>query len=70
MRKYLLAATLLVLATSVAAAQQLDLGAIGKADGTTVGYLIQMFGLLTVLSVAPGLLIMVTSFTRFVIAFS
>ena len=29
-----------------------------------------MFGLLTVLSVAPGLLIMVTSFTRFVIAFS
>ena len=29
-----------------------------------------MFGLLTVLSVAPGILIMVTSFTRFVIAFS
>src|SRR5690606_23249333 len=33
-------------------------------------YIIQMFGLLSVLSVAPGLLIMVTSFTRFVIAFS
>ena len=29
-----------------------------------------MFGLLTILSIAPGLLIMVTSFTRFVIAFS
>jgi flagellar biosynthetic protein FliP len=29
-----------------------------------------MIGLITVLSVAPGLLIMVTSFTRFVIAFS
>ena len=55
---------------TVAAAQQLDLGAIGQADGTTIGYIIQMFGLLTVLSVAPGLLIMVTSFTRFVIAFS
>ena len=50
--------------------QQIDLGAIGQADGTTVGYIIQMFGLLTILSVAPGLLIMVTSFTRFVIAFS
>jgi flagellar biosynthetic protein FliP len=53
-----------------AAAQTIDLGQIGQADGTTVGYIIQMFGLLTVLSIAPGLLIMVTSFTRFVIAFS
>ncbi|MFK0687784.1 flagellar type III secretion system pore protein FliP [Mesorhizobium sp. IMUNJ 23033] len=70
MRKLLVAAALLFVATSVAGAQQLDLGGIGKADGTTVGYIIQMFGLLTVLSVAPGLLIMVTSFTRFVIAFS
>ena len=70
MKKFLLAAALIAAATSVAAAQQLDLGGIGKADGTTVGYIIQMFGLLTVLSVAPGLLIMVTSFTRFVIAFS
>ena len=70
MRKFLIATALVVVTTSVAAAQQIDLGGIGKADGTTVGYLIQMFGLLTVLSVAPGLLIMVTSFTRFVIAFS
>ncbi|MER8653526.1 flagellar type III secretion system pore protein FliP [Mesorhizobium sp. M0847] len=70
MRKLVLAAAIVVAATSVAAAQQLDLGVIGKADGATVGYIIQMFGLLTVLSVAPGLLIMVTSFTRFVIAFS
>ncbi|NUS21837.1 MAG: flagellar type III secretion system pore protein FliP [Mesorhizobium sp.] len=70
MRKFLIATALIVVTTSVAAAQQLDLGGIGKADGTTIGYLIQMFGLLTVLSVAPGLLIMVTSFTRFVIAFS
>ncbi|WP_421916495.1 flagellar type III secretion system pore protein FliP [Mesorhizobium sp.] len=70
MRKLLVATALIVAATSVAGAQQLDFGGIGKADGTTVGYIIQMFGLLTVLSVAPGLLIMVTSFTRFVIAFS
>ncbi|PSJ63339.1 flagellar type III secretion system pore protein FliP [Kumtagia ephedrae] len=60
----------LAASTGAAGAQQLDLGAIGQADGTTIGYIIQMFGLITVLSVAPGLLIMVTSFTRFVIAFS
>ncbi len=67
-----LALTLAALAalTAGAAAQTLDLGAIGQADGRTIAYIIQMFGLITVLSVAPGLLIMVTSFTRFVIAFS
>ena len=61
---------ILAASTLPAAAQALDLGAIGQADGTTIAYIIQMFGLITVLSVAPGLLIMVTSFTRFVIAFS
>ena len=70
MKKLALALSLLPLATTAAFAQQIDLGGIGQADGTTVGYIIQMFGLLTVLSIAPGLLIMVTSFTRFIIAFS
>lgn len=70
MRSLRYAVLLLALTLSGAEAQQIDLGAIGQADGTTIGYIIQMFGLLTVLSVAPGLLIMVTSFTRFVIAFS
>ncbi|NGO55377.1 flagellar type III secretion system pore protein FliP [Allomesorhizobium camelthorni] len=70
MRKLLATLVWLAASASIAEAQQLDLGAIGQADGTTVGYIIQMFGLLTILSVAPGLLIMVTSFTRFVIAFS
>ena len=61
----------LLVAIEPAAAQQIDLGAIaGQANGATVGYIIQLFGLLTILSIAPGLLIMVTSFTRFVIAFS
>jgi flagellar biosynthesis protein FliP len=70
MRRLPLALLLLFAATGAANAQQIDLGQIGAADGTTVGYLIQMFGLLTVLSIAPGLLICVTSFTRFAIAFS
>ncbi len=70
MRKLLLASVLLSLGATAAFAQQIDLGGLGQADGTTIGYIIQMFGVLTVLSVAPGILIMVTSFTRFTIAFS
>ncbi|AQT46665.1 flagellar type III secretion system pore protein FliP [Bartonella choladocola] len=41
-----------------------------QAGTSMSGRIVQLFGLLTVLSVAPGLLIMVTSFTRFAIAFS
>jgi flagellar biosynthetic protein FliP len=70
MKNLLFAAALLLAGSSAAFAQQIDLGGIAQADGTTVGYIIQMFGLLTILSVAPGLLIMTTSFTRFIIAFS
>jgi flagellar biosynthetic protein FliP len=70
MRIFLASAAILISTVSVATAQQIDLSGIAQADGSTVGTIIQMFGLLTVLSVAPGLLIMVTSFTRFVIAFS
>ena len=39
-------------------------------DGSVASWIIRTFGLLTVLSVAPGILVMVTSFPRFVIAFS
>ncbi|MGP2493670.1 flagellar type III secretion system pore protein FliP [Mesorhizobium sp. PUT5] len=66
----LAATAVLLAAATTASAQQFDLGGIGQASGDTVATIIQMFGLITVLSVAPGLLIMVTSFTRFVIAFS
>jgi flagellar biosynthetic protein FliP len=70
MKVFLASVAIVLAAVSVASAQQIDLGSIAQADGSTVGTIIQLFGLLTVLSVAPGLLIMVTSFTRFVIAFS
>jgi len=43
---------------------------IPAGDGTASGRIIQLIALVTVLSVAPGLLIMVTCFTRFVIALS
>ncbi len=41
-----------------------------SGGAAATGRIVQMVALLTVLSVAPGLLIMVTSFTRFVIALS
>ncbi|MFC0217172.1 flagellar type III secretion system pore protein FliP [Pseudochelatococcus lubricantis] len=54
-----------------ASAQIPDLSALVPAgDGTASGRIIQIAALLTVLSVAPGLLIMVTSFTRLIIALS
>ena len=62
--------TLLVL-VSAARAQTLDLGALLPTGGASAtGRVVQMVAILTVLSIAPGLLIMVTSFTRFIIALS
>lgn len=62
---------LLVLSVSPAAAQ---ISGIEKllptADPSVSGRILQYVVLLTVLSIAPGLLIMLTSFTRLVIAFS
>jgi flagellar biosynthetic protein FliP len=43
---------------------------IPAGDGAVSGRIIQLVALLTVLSLAPGLLIMVTSFTRFAVALS
>jgi flagellar biosynthetic protein FliP len=60
-----------VLLPTAAAAQIPDLSTLLPAgEGSASGRIIQMVGLLTVLSLAPGLLIMVTSFTRFVVALS
>jgi flagellar biosynthetic protein FliP len=54
-----------------ASAQTPDLSAlIPPGGGTAAGRIIQLVALLTVLSVAPGLLVMMTSFTRFVVALS
>jgi flagellar biosynthetic protein FliP len=65
-----LLAALLVLILSPAAASAQDIGTLIPTDPTATGRIIQLIALLTVLSVAPGILIMVTSFTRFVVAFS
>jgi flagellar biosynthesis protein FliP len=46
------------------------LTALDTSDGATAGRIIQLAGLLTVLSVAPGILVTMTSFTRLIIALS
>jgi len=71
MKKYAFALGLVVLCSSATQAEVPDLSAIlPQGGGTVSGRIIQLIALLTVLSVAPGLLVMVTSFTRFVVALS
>jgi len=66
-----LVALVVVLVPTVALAQVPDLSTLLPSGGGSVsGRIIQLVALLTVLSVAPGILIMVTSFTRFVVALS
>ena len=70
-RVAVLIAFLLVLVAAPALAQvQPGFSLPEGLSGQTSGLIVQLFGLLTVLAVAPGLLIMLTSFTRFVIVFS
>lgn len=69
------AVSLLIAPTVMAQSLTLDLGApeiAGGGDGgaTMTGRVIQLVALLTVLSLAPSILIMMTSFTRIVIVLS
>ncbi|MEM9634870.1 MAG: flagellar type III secretion system pore protein FliP [Pseudomonadota bacterium] len=71
MIRLFLSGAFIVLLTSGALAQVPDLSSLlPEGEGSASGRIIQVIALLTVLSLAPGILIMVTSFTRFVIAFS
>ncbi|RCW82266.1 flagellar type III secretion system pore protein FliP [Phyllobacterium bourgognense] len=69
-RRFLTPALLLVLTGTAMAQSSLLEGLLPPGSASTSGQIIQMLAALTVLSIAPGLLIMVTSFTRFAIAFS
>lgn len=69
--KVLLLALILAVLPEMALAQIPDLNSLlPPGNGSTSGRIIQLMALITVLSVAPGLLIMVTSFTRFAVALS
>jgi flagellar biosynthetic protein FliP len=71
MKRLLLCLVLLPILSVTAHAQANVLDSlIPNGDASATGRIVQVILILTVLSVAPGLLIMVTSFTRFVIALS
>lgn len=74
MRKLLGAAALLVMLPVAAHAQAqgatINIGGAAGADGAMSAKAIQLVLMLTVLSLAPGLLMTVTSFTRMVVALS
>ena len=71
MKRLALAGLLAIALPSAALAQTIDLGSLIPTGGASAtGRVLQIAAVLTALSVAPGLLIMVTSFTRFIIALS
>lgn len=69
--RLVLALVVLMATFKIPLAQELQLSELlPKDDGTFTGRIIQGLIILTVLSIAPGLLITTTCFTRFIIAFS
>ena len=71
MRRLPLAGAILLAFPAAALAQSIDLGALLPTGGASAtGRVLQVAAVLTALSIAPGLLIMVTSFTRFIVALS
>jgi flagellar biosynthetic protein FliP len=71
MKRHVAPLAVALLSTTAAAAQTSDLSSLIPGGGASVSArILQMVAILTVLSVAPGLLIMVTSFTRFIVALS
>jgi flagellar biosynthesis protein FliP len=70
-KRLLLAGLILAAGTTASMAQVPDLNSLIPAgEGSAAGRIIQLVAMLTVLSLAPGLLVMVTSFTRIVVALS
>jgi len=71
MKRMALASIEFLAVAGAAQAQSVDLSSLIPAgDGSATARIVQMGALLTVLSLAPGLLIMATSFTRFIVALS
>lgn len=71
MNRFLWVAVTMMVFTTAALAQTADGGLLQTPlTGSVASWIVRTFGLLTVLSLAPGILVMVTSFPRFIIAFS
>lgn len=70
MKKLLLLLPFLLLLSVSASAQSLNINLGNEITGSAAGRIIQLIILLTVLSLAPSILMMVTSFTRIIIVLS
>jgi flagellar biosynthetic protein FliP len=66
----LLLLTLFCLVAVPVVAQQLSLNLGEGGDASSSARIVQLIGLITVLSIAPGILVMVTSFTRIIVVLS
>lgn len=60
----------LIFCTETALAQSLNINLNDAPDGTTTGRIFSIIMIITVLSLAPSILIMMTSFTRIAVVFS
>jgi flagellar biosynthesis protein FliP len=69
MRKYLWAAIAVLLFATPALAQTMSLD-LGESGGAMTSRILQFVALISVLSLAPSILIMVTSFTRIIVVLS
>jgi len=67
--RYILTFLAILLLSDPAVAQTISLD-MGEGGGAASSRIIQLIALITVLSLAPSILVMVTSFTRIVIVFS
>lgn len=66
----LLGVVFLALCSTPALAQSINLNVGGAEGGTTASQIIQMVALITILSLAPSILMMVTSFVRIIVSLS
>lgn len=63
-------ASVLLMGVGDAAAQSLNIDFGEEGSGSATGRMIQIILIITVLSIAPGILVMVTSFTRIIVVLS
>ena len=65
--RYVIGIGLILMGTEAAMAQSLNLN---LGEGSLSGRLVQLLGAISIISLAPSLLVMVTSFTRMIVVFS
>ena len=70
MKKIFIALLIITISTLPTTAQEINISLGDGSDGTVTGRIIQLVIIITILSLAPSIVLMTTSFTRLVIVFS